>query len=534
MEVTVNRLDIKNAIERIIAAVPRKAGFPILSHIKVVATPGGVLLLDATDLKVHAHIELRALVETAGACAVPASKLHGIVDSADAEELSITLADNMTMEITGSTRKYTVACLDAEDFPAYPVKAKVTLQLPRGILPDYIAAVGHASGANETKPHLCGIHIISEGGSLTAAATDGHRLAIASREIQDIDREITQGITLPSQACKLISGINSIIDYRPSADGNTLHLDGGGLGLSIRLLEGDYPNFRRVVPGYLDNTFIVASSNLAAAIEACGVMIEGESKSIRLVMADETLTVSALSPLGVASATIPALGDPGMDLSVNSRFLLQAIKSLGGEIFVKYKDGISPLMLIPVDHGPWDERIEILMPLRDWSVVDASTPDPPRQPVEDPAPSLNTYVQLGFSRDEAKLLLAEFTLVRYDREEKAIHFAEPDEDQSYWSPHIMSPFATYVAAEKELKSLLSMLGYIEVTMEGLVHPGHKHRELSDAGFDLYRSEEIVMGHGTPRIKCFSKNWGTWKKYETSEEVQTAWDELMKDEKALQG
>ena len=440
----------------------------------------------------------------------------------------------MTMEIAGSTRKYTVACLDAEDFPVFPGKAKVKLQMPRGILPDYIAAVSHAACVNETKPNLCGIHIISEGNRLTAAATDGHRLAIASREIQDIDREIIQGVTLPSQACKLILGINSAIDYRPSADGNALHLDGGGLGLSIRLLEGTFPTYRNVIPGNLDSAFTVASADLVAAIEACGVMIEGESKTVRISMSEETLIVSALSSLGIASATIPALGDPGLNVTVNSRFLLQAIKSLGGEIFVKYKDSLSPLMLIPVDHGPWDERIEILMPLRDWSVAADSTPDPPSNSAGERALSLNSYTQLGFSRDEAKLLLAEFTLVRYDREEKVIYFAEPDGDHSYWNRHVMSPFATYAAAERELKSLLSMLGYIEVTIEGLVNLGHKNRELSDAGFDLYRSEGIMPGHGSPRIKCLSKNWGTWQKYETGEEVQAAWDELMKNEKALQG
>ena len=224
-----------------------------------------------------------------------------------------------------------------------------------------------------------------------------------------------------------------------------------------------------------------------------------------------------------------------MNLTVNSRYLLQAIKSMGGEIFVKYKDALSPLMLIPVDHGPWDERIEILMTLRDGSTPAASTPDPPRNSANEPDPSINTYIVQGFSRDQAKLLLAGFTLVRYGRTEKVIYLAVPDEGKSHWFKHVGSPFATYTAAEKELKDLLSMLGYIEVTSDGLVLvTGRKHSELSAAGFDLYRSEGIVQGHGTPRIKCFSKNWGTWQKYETGEEVQAAWDELMKNEKALQG
>ena len=370
MEITVNRLSIKSAIERIIAAVPRKASWPILSHIQIVATKGGGVRLDATDLRVHASVECWAVVETAGACAVPADKLHGIIGSVDAEDITISLAENMTMEITGEARKYTVSCLDADEFPTFPNKPEITIQLTRGILPDCISAVGHASGVDETKSHLCGIHIITEGDRttggdrITAVATDGHRLAIASREIPGLDCEIPQGITMPSQACKLIAGINATIDYRPAADGNTILLDGGGLGLSVRLLEGTFPSFRTVIPAYLESSFIVTASDLIAAIEACGVMIEDNAKSIKLTMVDDKLTASALSAVGIATATVPAMGDPGLDLLINSRFLLQAVKSLGGEIFIKYKDALSPLMLIPVDHGPWDERIEILMPLR--------------------------------------------------------------------------------------------------------------------------------------------------------------------------
>lgn len=373
MEITVNRQDIKNAVERIIAAVPRKASNQILSHIQVVAVAGSGLRLFATDLRVHATIECRADVAEGRACAIPADKLHGIIDSVGAENLSMVLADNMTLRIAGDTRHYTVSCLGADEFPDYPNKpGSEHLRLGNGILPDLIAAVDHASSRDERKTHLCGVHIVTEGDRLTAAATDGHRLALASIGASGLDGAISPGITIPAQACKLVSGSNAAIDYRMSEDGNTVHLDGGGLGLAVRLLEGEFPAFRRVVPGYLDSAFTVTASDFAAAVEACGVMIEGESRSVRLTMADETLTVSALSLAGVASATIPALGDPGLDVHVNSRFLLQCIKSLGGEIFIKYRDALSPIMLIPVDHGKWDERLEILMPLRDGSSATAN------------------------------------------------------------------------------------------------------------------------------------------------------------------
>jgi DNA polymerase-3 subunit beta len=537
MEITVNRLDIKNAVERIIAAVPRKANIPILSHIQAVGVAGSGLRLFATDLRVHATIECRADVEDGKACAIPADKLHGIIDSAGAEILCMSLADNMGLEVIGDTRKYTVSCLDADEFPEYPNKPSTgELQIGIGVLPDLIAAVDHACSRDESKTHLCGVHIVTEGGRLTAVTTDGHRLALASLTIPGITGrwdDAFPGITIPAQACKLVSGISAAIEYRMSEDSNTIHLDGGGLGLAVRLLEGQFPSFRRVVPENLDSAFTVSAADFSGAIEACGVMIEGASKSVRLTMAEDTLTISALSIAGIASATIPAMGDPGLDIRVNSRFLLQSVKSIGGEIFIKYKDSLNPLMLIPVDHGKWDERLEILMPLRDDSLT-VTVASPPERVVDNQSPSISGYIQQGFSRDEAKLLLAGFILVRYHRPEKAIWTAFPLNGKATWCHHVRSPFETYSLAERQLKEALSQPGYIEVSMTGEVHAGQKHRELFAAGFDLYRSEGIISGHGTPRIKCASKNWGSWQKYDSGEEAQTAWDELMKSDKALKG
>lgn len=140
----------------------------------------------------------------------------------------------------------------------------------------------------------------------------------------------------------------------------------------------------------------------------------------------------------------------------------------------------------------------------------------------------------GFYSDEAKILCAGFSLVRYAREEKRIYQVLTDGPITYcWLKGL--PFATYAAAEKTLAQLLLTNPLcIQVSESGQV-TGYKNiNKLGAAGFDLYRSEGIIPGHGTPRIKCFSKNWGNWNKYASGEEVKAAWDELMKDKKALQG
>jgi len=365
MEITVNRQDLMHSLDKILAAVARRSRMEILSHIELVGIAGGGLRLSATDLRVHATAECRADIDSPSACAIPADKLHGIVNSIDAELITMSLGDTMTMEIAGDSRKYSVSCLSAKEFPSFPSIPADPTHICGGALPDLITAVQHASCRDESKSHLCGVHLISEGGKLTAVATDGHRMALAAKELLNFDNRINPGITILTPACKLISAITGEIEYRMAEDGNNIHLTGGGLGLAVRLPEGQYPAFRRILQDDLKHAFTVSATEFASAIEACGVMTEGEYKGVRLVMSEDTLAVSAISRVGVASATIPAMGDPGLDIMVNSKFLLQSVKSMRGELFVKYNNALCPLMLIPVDHGPYDERVEILMPLRD-------------------------------------------------------------------------------------------------------------------------------------------------------------------------
>ncbi len=138
-----------------------------------------------------------------------------------------------------------------------------------------------------------------------------------------------------------------------------------------------------------------------------------------------------------------------------------------------------------------------------------------------------------FTSDESKLLAAGYVLVKYNRELKTIQqtYIPPKKG---WAPSVT--FGTYAAAERTLKEALAAENVVEVSLEGKVNMSTCRNKLRDAGFDFYRSEGIIPGHGhdVPRIKQASLNWGTWAKYETPEELQAAWDELMKDGKALQG
>ena len=138
-----------------------------------------------------------------------------------------------------------------------------------------------------------------------------------------------------------------------------------------------------------------------------------------------------------------------------------------------------------------------------------------------------------FSRDEQKLIAAGYVLVKYDREAKSIQQTYIESGNG-WTPAIT--FKTFAAAEKTLKEAIALENVVEVTLDGKVNFASCRSKLFKAGFDFYRTEGIISGHGhdVPRIKQASKNWGTWGKYEHPYQLKNAWDELMKDEKALIG
>jgi hypothetical protein len=137
-----------------------------------------------------------------------------------------------------------------------------------------------------------------------------------------------------------------------------------------------------------------------------------------------------------------------------------------------------------------------------------------------------------YSRDENLLLGAGFILVRYDRDKKTVQRTWDNYLQG-WAPEVM--FNTYAAAERTLKEMLQMGSCIEVDHRGKVVMNTSAKKLYAAGFDFYRTEGVIPGHGSvPRIKSGRKNWSTVEKFEHPFQLKNAWDELMKDKKALCG
>ena len=365
MQFVANRQRFLEAVSRVVGAVDKRSTMPSLSHVLITVYMRGALGITATDLEIFAVAECEAGVPGGGGkVCVPAEKIKGVLDAIGAEEITATVHENeLIIEADGF--RFALSCLPVEEYPAVPEHTEIPLvSFAPGELPRIIRACGHAMGTDQiTKAHLCGIHLLHESGRITAVASDGHRISIAGRshpQAQVFDK----GLTLPSKACRLIASTMAGLEYSRQDD-SLVHFDSLCSRISSRLIDGEFPNFRRVIPQDSPGSITVDRQRLAEALAACGVVGDDKGKSVTMEGDGEVLTVTALGPQGTATGHVPCIGGEGFKIRVPSRQLLQALKALEGEeVFIKYKDETTPLLLVPIDHGPWDERLELIAALK--------------------------------------------------------------------------------------------------------------------------------------------------------------------------
>lgn len=371
MKLTINRTDLEYGLGLVTGAVDKKKAQDYAGSVLLrTRTNGGKVELHATDMELFASITLEATTaESDGDIVLPADKFAAAVKAAGGPQVELHDTQLKTT-ITGRTAAYEIAGLDPEFYPFGPAESQdLLINFHAGKLPACIGAVMHAVCIDPTKTSLCGINFaLDEKGRLTICATDGHRLSIAGMELpgECIHNKFHPAqFTLPGKAAGLLSRVNGSTSVGRITDRNRLYFQSGTILVCSAEIVGEYPAVRRVIPTGEGDVITVDTAALIETLESCCIMSEGEHRSVNLDIDGEVLTVTALSTNNTARGTVACLGDSTISLKLNSKYLLQALKSLdSAEVFIKYFGEALPIVLIPADHKSWDERIEVLMQLR--------------------------------------------------------------------------------------------------------------------------------------------------------------------------
>lgn len=351
------------------SVVEKRNTMPILSNI-LIRGAGGQLQLVATDLEVGVSSRIAADIVTGGSLSINAKKLYDIVKELPEGEIRVRGGEGFNVEISARRSRFNILGLDPEDFPSvqeHPDAAYFTL--PAAVLADMIAKTIFAVSTDETRFNLNGIFVERGPKGLRLVATDGHRLSMVEREVDNIENfELSKGVIVPRKGFAELAKHLDGGQFEFGVSGNSAVGRRDGLVISMRLIDGDFPDYKVVIPKSSEKKAYLDRIAFSDSLRRVSLLSPEKFKGVKLSLSSGTLRVSSSNPeMGEATEEIDAeyKGDP-LDIGFNARYLLDALAEIGTEkVYVGLNDDVSQGVLSPVVEGQADlSYVNVVMPMR--------------------------------------------------------------------------------------------------------------------------------------------------------------------------
>jgi len=372
MKLSIPRSELQRGLARIQAIVEKRNSMPILANALLRATKGesGQLEIAATDLEVGVRGSHPADVSKAGSLTVSARKLFEIVRELPDEPVSLAATANSYLEMSCGRSRFTLAGTAAEEFPTLPEFSPTSLvRLPAAVVSSLIERTMYAASVDETRYNLNGVYfeLIEDGAKIRMVATDGHRLALVDRLLAGGARDLASGVILPRKG---LAELKRLVDEEDAdeielgIEGNSALARKGEVSLTMRLIEGEFPNYRQVLPKVASRKITLPSDALAQALRRVALLSVERSKAVRVELSAGRLRLSANNPdLGEASeeVDIDYQGEP-LTVGFNARYLLDSLAAFRTkEVEVALEDELSPAVVRPTEDL---DSLAVVMPMR--------------------------------------------------------------------------------------------------------------------------------------------------------------------------
>ncbi len=347
------------AVERI---VNTRSTLPILSSVLIKAEKGGVEII-ATDLEIGMRYFVGGKVEIEGSVTIPGKTLVGLVGSLHGETLTLK-GTNTSIELTCGDTQASLHGMSAEEYPVLPeVALGKKVSVMGGKLKQLIGRVEFAVSRDDSRQVLTGVYISSSDRGLVLVATDSHRLAevVDGGKLGEEFAVIVPAKTL-AEVKRLIIDPKQVVEVRVEESQIMFGLENATV--VSRLIEGEYPNYRQIIP---ETSAIVAEvdvQDLADAIKSAAIFSSDTSNGIRLSLGDNKISVaSESSSVGSFSGEVEARVDGGgEELRFNAKYILDGLASLDiPNCLIEVTNKTSPVVLRPVGV---EGQVYIVMPLR--------------------------------------------------------------------------------------------------------------------------------------------------------------------------
>ena len=359
MKVRIGREELLTGLQRVQGVVEKRNTMPILSNILLEAKHDGAEIV-ATDLEIGMRGLYKATVLEAGGVTISARKLYEIIKELPSGEIELTSGDNNWTTIQAGKSQFKVVGLPSGDYPALPsIEREGLTPLAGAGLLELIRKTLFAAGDNDARYILNGLLV-----SLTTTekktmllrlvGTDGHRLAVAEREVG------TPNAKQPAQ------DIKAIIPKKAAQEMRRLLEEGGeeepligftknlmifrksGLLLTSRLMEGNYPNYQQVVPKESGKRIVVNRGLLESALRRVSVLSKDKANAVKVSFAPGGMTLFSSNPdYGEATEELVARYEgEALNTGFNARYLLDALSVMDGEsVSLQMDTALSPCLI---------------------------------------------------------------------------------------------------------------------------------------------------------------------------------------------
>jgi DNA polymerase-3 subunit beta len=338
-----------------------------LSGIMISAPADSKPELLATDMEIGLRVPLDAEVARPGAAVLPARLLLDVARSLSAEQLTMELrAAEQDVELICGPTTFHLRTLRAEDFPTLPLpspEARVTL--PTEAFVQTVARVARSASRDETRPVLTGILMSAAGQELRMVATDSYRLSVKETALESS----LQGSLEANVPARALQELVRIAQQAPgeslavSVGQNQVIFELGDIVLSSRLIDGQFPNYRQLLPESVEHELRLSSAEVTDVVRRISLLAQ-KNAPLRLSFTEGTLTISAQTPdVGEASEAIPVPfhGEP-FEIGFNPEFLRDGLESVDSdELVLKLISPLRPGLIESPDTGDF---VYLIMPIR--------------------------------------------------------------------------------------------------------------------------------------------------------------------------
>jgi DNA polymerase III subunit beta len=323
----------------------------------------GRLDLSATDMEISLRTSLDAEVASEGAVVVPGKLLVDLARLLPGEDVSVEHRQGEgVVEIVSGAASYRIHTYNAEDFPRLPDPAGTAMvPIDAEALLETASKVGRAASRDESRPVLTGILVRFEGESLIMAATDSYRLAVKETSMSAPGPELDA--IVPARALLELARVApGASELQLGVQENQVLFATDGVLLTTRRIEGQFPNYRQLLPETFENEVTLPRDELLDVVRRVSVMAQ-RNAPLRLRFAEGELTVSAQTQdVGEATETMPvSFAGDALEIGFNPEFLRDGIESVeGDELRLKLISPLRPAVL----QGTGDDFSYLIMPIR--------------------------------------------------------------------------------------------------------------------------------------------------------------------------